>query len=52
MEFINAVAIGEKLNEASRRFGWYQEELAKKKYVSRASIAKRETDGGIPDMAN
>lgn len=46
------MTIGEKLKEARRQFGWSQEELAEKLYVSRAAIAKWETDGRVPDMSN
>lgn len=46
------MTLGEKLREARRQFGWSQEELAGKLYVTRAAIAKWETDGGIPDMPN
>lgn len=46
------MTLGEKLKEARRQFGWSQEELADKLYVSRAAIAKWETDGGVPDMPN
>lgn len=34
---------GEKLKEARRQFGWSQEELAEKLYVSRNEAAKWET---------
>lgn len=46
------MTIGEKLKEARQQFGWSQEELAKKIFVSRAAIAKWEADNGIPDMSN
>lgn len=46
------MTLGEKLREARRQFRWSQEALTEKLYVSRAAIAKGETDGGIPDMFN
>lgn len=46
------MTLGNKLKEARKQFGWSQEELANKLYVSRAAIAKWETDVGIPDMFN
>lgn len=46
------MTLGEKLKEARNRFGLSQEELAEKLFVSRAAIAKWETDNGIPDMLN
>ena len=46
------MTLGEKLKEARQQFGLSQEELADKLYVSRAAIAKWETDSGIPDMQN
>lgn len=46
------MTLGEKLKEARQQFGWSQEELAEKLYVSRAAVAKWETDNGIPDMPN
>lgn len=46
------MTLGEKLKEARQQFGWSQEELADKLFVSRAAIAKWETDGGVPDMPN
>ena len=46
------MTLGEKLKEARQQFGWSQEELANKLFVSRAAIAKWENDNGIPDMPN
>lgn len=46
------MTLGEKLKEARQQFGWTQEKLAEKLYVSRAAIAKWEADNGIPDMPN
>lgn len=46
------MTLGEKLKEARNKFGLSQEELAEKLFVSRAAIAKWETDNGIPDMLN
>ena len=46
------MTLGEKLKEARNKFGLSQEELAEKLFVSRAAIAKWETDNGIPDMMN
>lgn len=46
------MTLGEKIKEARQQFGWSQEELAEKLFVSRAAVAKWETDGGIPDVAN
>ena len=46
------MTLGEKLQEARLQFGWSQEELAEKLYVSRSAIAKWESDNGIPDMQN
>lgn len=46
------MTLGEKLKEARQQFGWSQEELANKLFVSRAAIAKWENDNGIPDMSN
>ena len=38
------MTLGEKLKEARHKFGLSQEELAEKLFVSRAAIAKWETD--------
>lgn len=46
------MTLGEKLKEARNKFGLSQEESAEKLFVSRAAIAKWETDNGIPDMMN
>lgn len=46
------MTLGEKIKDARKRFGMSQEELACKLSVSRAAIAKWETDKGIPDIVN
>lgn len=46
------MTLGEKLKQVRNQFGLSQEQLAEKLFVSRAAIAKWETDGGIPDMEN
>ena len=46
------MSFGEKLKSARVEAGYTQEELAYKLMVSRAAIAKWESDRGMPDIAN
>ncbi len=46
------MTLGEKLKEARKNAGLSQEQLAEKLCVSRAAVAKWETDKGIPDIMN
>ena len=46
------MTLGEKLKQARRNAGLSQEELAQKLCVSRAAVAKWETDKGLPDILN
>lgn len=46
------MTFGEKLKQARLEAGYTQEELANTMTVSRAAIAKWESDRGMPDMAN
>lgn len=46
------MTFGEKLKKARLEAGYTQEELANIMTVSRAAIAKWESDRGMPDMAN
>lgn len=46
------MTLGEKLKEARKSAGLSQEQLAEKLYVSRAAVAKWETDKGTPDIMN
>jgi transcriptional regulator with XRE-family HTH domain len=46
------MTFGEKLKKARMEAGYTQNELANKLTVSRAAIAKWETDRGMPDVAN
>ena len=46
------MTFGEKLRKARLGAGYTQEELASKLMVSRAAIAKWESDRGMPDVAN
>lgn len=46
------MTFGEKLKKARVEAGYTQDELATKLLVSRAAIAKWETDRGLPDIAN
>lgn len=43
---------GEKLKEARKKAGLTQEELAELIGISRAAVAKWETDNGLPDIEN
>ncbi len=46
------MTIGDKLKEARKNAGLTQEQLADKLMVSRAAVAKWETDKGTPDIEN
>ena len=46
------MTFGEKLKEARKNVGLSQEQLAEKLCVSRAAVAKWETDRGMPDVSN
>jgi len=46
------MTFGEKLKEARKKTGLTQEELAELIGVSRAAVAKWETDNGLPDIQN
>ena len=46
------MTFGEKLKEARKNAGLSQEELAERIGVSRAAVAKWETDKGLPDIDN
>ena len=46
------MTLGEKIREARRKCGLSQEQLADKMSVSRSTIAKWETDKGLPDVGN
>ncbi len=46
------MTFGEKLKEARKNTGLSQEELAERIGVSRAAVAKWETDKGLPDIDN
>ncbi len=49
---VRAMTFGEKLKEARKMAGLSQEELAERIGVSRAAVAKWETDKGLPDIGN
>lgn len=49
---VNTMTFGEKLKDARKKSGLSQEELAERIGVSRAAIAKWETDKGLPDIEN
>ena len=46
------MTFGEKLKEARKKTGLTQEELAELIGISRAAVAKWETDNGLPDIEN
>lgn len=46
------MTLGEKLKDARKNAGLSQEQLAEKLCVSRAAVAKWETDKGYPDVMN
>lgn len=46
------MTLGEKLKNARKNAGLSQEQLAEKLCVSRAAVAKWETDNGLPDIMN
>lgn len=46
------MTLGEKLKTARKNAGLSQEQLAEKLCVSRAAVAKWETDKGLPDVGN
>lgn len=46
------MTLGEKLKDARKNAGLSQEQLAEKLCVSRAAVAKWETDKGLPDVGN
>lgn len=46
------MTLGEKLKDARKNAGLSQEQLAEKLCVSRAAVAKWETDKGLPDIEN
>lgn len=46
------MTLGEKLKDARKNAGLSQEQLAEKLCVSRAAVAKWETDKGLPDIMN
>ena len=46
------MTFGEKLKEARKKAGLTQEELAELIGISRAAVAKWETDNGLPDIEN
>lgn len=49
---VNQMTFGEKLKEARKKTGLTQEELAELIGISRAAVAKWETDNGLPDIEN
>ena len=49
---VMTMTFGEKLKEARKNTGFTQEELAERLGVSRAAVAKWETDKGLPDIDN
>lgn len=49
---VTHMTFGEKLKEARKDAGLSQEQLAEKICVSRAAVAKWETDKGMPDILN
>lgn len=49
---MNTMTFGEKLKEARKKAGLTQEELAELIGISRAAVAKWETDNGLPDIEN
>jgi transcriptional regulator with XRE-family HTH domain len=46
------MTLGEKLKNARKNAGLSQEQLAERLCVSRAAVAKWETDKGMPDILN
>ena len=46
------MTFGEKLKKARLEAGYTQEELASKLTISRAAVAKWESDRGMPDVSN
>lgn len=46
------MTLGEKLKDARKNAGFSQEQLAERLCVSRAAVAKWETDKGLPDIMN
>ena len=46
------MTLGEKLKDARKNAGLSQDQLAEKLCVSRAAVAKWETDRGLPDIMN
>lgn len=46
------VTFGEKLQEARKKAGYTQEQLAEKLCVSRSAVAKWESGNGLPDIEN
>lgn len=46
------MTLGQKIKEARKNAGLSQEQLAEKLCVSRAAVAKWETDKGLPDVMN
>lgn len=46
------MTFGEKLRKARLEAGYTQEELASKLIISRAAVAKWESDRGMPDVKN
>ena len=49
---VKTMTFGEKLKEARKNTGLTQEELAELIGISRAAVAKWETDKGLPDIEN
>ena len=46
------MTLGEKIQTARKQAGLTQEQLARKLFVTRAAVAKWETDAGTPDVQN
>ena len=46
------MTLGEKIQTARKQAGLTQEQLAQKLFVTRAAVAKWESNGGTPDVQN